>query len=193
MLQSILAVKSSSALHQDITALLNQLTQLPKHTDATQTLIQAVRSVVDAETAVHVEKLLSVLLAVREGVAKQDGNSPITTPLNPSQQKENSLASIVQERQPSQVLQTNVQQQSTSPTALQIPLQQIERILTSLMKQGADGQKEPNLKQLTALLQELQQAGSQPDAKGAVLQKEFPFLSKEAKLWPRWCSRLNQH
>ncbi|BBP89311.1 hypothetical protein BsIDN1_29290 [Bacillus safensis] len=112
-------------------------------------------------------------------MAKQDGNSPITTPLNPSQQKENSLAPIVQERQPSQVLQTNVQQQSTSPTALQIPLQQIERILTSLMKQGADGQKEPNLKQLTALLQGLQQAGSQPDAKGAVLQKEFPFLSKK--------------
>ncbi|MCW4642723.1 glycosyltransferase [Bacillus safensis] len=181
VLQSILAVKSSSALHQDITALLNQLTQLPKHTDATQTLIQAVRSVVDAETAVHAEKLLSVLLAAREGVAKQDGNSPITTPLNPSQQKENSLAPIVQERQPSQVLQTNVQQ-STSPKGLHIPLQQIERILASLMKQGADGQQEPNLKQLTALLQGLQQAGSQPDAKAAVLQKEFPFLSKrEAK------------
>lgn len=65
VLQSILAVKSPSALHQDITALLNQLTQLPKHTDATQTLIQAVRSVVDAETAVHSEKLLSVLLAAR--------------------------------------------------------------------------------------------------------------------------------
>ncbi|MGV2911668.1 glycosyltransferase, partial [Bacillus safensis] len=103
-----------SALHQDITALLNQLTQLPKHTDATQTLIQAVRSVVDAETAVHAEKLLSVLLAAREGEAKQGGNSPVTTQLNPSQQKENSHAAIVQERQPSQVPQTNVQQ-STSP------------------------------------------------------------------------------
>ncbi|UYO36920.1 glycosyltransferase [Bacillus zhangzhouensis] len=178
VLQSILAVKSSSALHQDITSLLNQLTQLPKHTDATQTLTQAVRSVVDAETAVHAEKLLSVLLAAREGEVKQ----PVTTQLNPSQQKENSHAPIVQERQPSQVLQTNVQQQSTSPKELQIPLQQIERLLARWMKQGADGQKEPNLKQLTALLQGLQQAGSQPDAKAAVLQKEFPFLSKaEAK------------
>ncbi|QWS52017.1 glycosyltransferase [Bacillus safensis] len=182
VLQSILAVKSPSALHQDITALLNQLTQLPKHTDATQTLIQAVRSVVDAETAVHAEKLLSVLLAAREGEAKQGGNSPVTTQLNPSQQKENSHAAIVQERQPSQVPQTNVQQSTSPKEELQIPPQQIERILASLMKQGADGQQEPNLKQLTALLHGLQQAGSQPDAKAAVLQKEFPFLSKrEAK------------
>lgn len=178
VLQSILAVKSSSALHQDITALLNQLTQLPKHTDATRTLIQAVRSVVDTETAVHAEKLLSVLLAAREGEAKQGGNSPVTTQLNPSQQKENSHAAIVQERQPSQVPQTNVQQSTSPKEELQIPPQQIERILASLMKQGADGQQEPNLKQLTALLHGLHQ----PDAKAAVLQKEFPFLSKaEAK------------
>ncbi|MCM3365727.1 glycosyltransferase [Bacillus safensis] len=178
VLQSILAVKSPSALHQDITALLNQLTQLPKHTDATQTLIQAVRSVVDAETAVHSEKLLSVLLAAREGEAKQGGSSPVTTQLNPSQQKENSHAAIVQERQPSQVPQTNVQQSTSPKEELQIPPQQIERILASLMKQGADGQQEPNLKQLTALLHGLHQ----PDAKAAVLQKEFPFLSKaEAK------------
>ncbi|GLF90517.1 hypothetical protein Saga11_17760 [Bacillus safensis] len=181
VLQSILAVKSSSALHQDMTALLDRLTQLPKHTDATQTLTQAVRSVIDAETTVHAEKLLSALLAAREGEAKQGGNIPVTTQLNSSQQKENSQASIVQERQTAQVLQPNVQQ-STSPKELQVPLQQIERILASLMKQGADGKQEPNLKQLTSLLQGLQQAGSQPDAKAAVLQKEFPFLSKpEAK------------
>ncbi|KPN13483.1 glycosyltransferase [Bacillus australimaris] len=181
VLQSILAVKSSSALHQDMTALLDRLTQLPKHTEATQALTQAVRSVVDAETTVHAEKLLTVLLAAREDGAKQGGNIPVTTQLNLSQQKENSHAPIVQERQPSQVLQPNVQQ-SASPKELQVPLHQIERILASLMKQGADGQQEPNLKQLTSLLQGLQQAGSQPDAKAAVLQKEFPFLSKpEAK------------
>ena len=178
VLQSILAMKSSSALHQDMTALLDRLTQLPKHTDATQTLTQAVRSVVDAETTVHAEKLLSVLLAAREGGAKQGGNVPETTQLNLSQQKENSQAPIVQERQTAQVLQPNGQQ-SASPKELQVPLQQIERILASLMKQGADGQQEPNLKQLTSLLQGLQQAGSQPDAKAAVIQKEFPFLSKQ--------------
>ncbi|MFS3913327.1 glycosyltransferase [Bacillus australimaris] len=178
VLQSILAVKSSSALHQDMTALLDRLTQLPKHTEATQTLTQAVRSVVDAETTVHAEKLLTVLLAAREDGAKQGGNIPVTTQLNSSQQKENSHAPIVQERQPSQVLQPNVQQ-SASPKELQVPLHQIERILASLMKQGADGQQEPNLKQLTSLLQGLQQAGSQPDPKAAVLQKEFPFLSKQ--------------
>ena len=54
------------------------------------------------------------------------------------------------------------------------------------MKQGADGQQEPNLKQLTALLHGLQQAGSQPDAKAAVLQKSFPSCQKQRqKLWPR--------
>lgn len=66
VLQSILAVKSSSALHQDMTAPLERLTQLPKHSDATQALTQAVRSVIDTETSVHAEKLLSVLLASRE-------------------------------------------------------------------------------------------------------------------------------
>ncbi|PRS60954.1 glycosyltransferase [Bacillus sp. GBSW19] len=181
VLQSILAVKSSSALHQDMTALLERLTQLPKHSDATQALTQAIRSVIDAETNVHAEKLLSVLLAAREGAAKQGGSLPVTPQPNLSQPKENSQTPIAQERQTTQVLQTNVQQ-STSPKELQIPLQQIERIMASLTKQGADGQQEPSLKQLTSLLQGLQQAGSQPDAKASVLQKEFPFLSKtEAK------------
>lgn len=181
VLQSILAVKSSSALHQDMTALLERLTQLPKHSDATQALIQAVRSVIGAETTVHAEKLLSVLLAAREGMAKQGGNLPVTPQSNLSQPKENSQNPIAQERQTTQILQSNVQQ-STSPKGLQIPPQQIERILTSLIKQSADGQQEPRLKQLTSLLQGLQQAGSQPDAKASVLQKEFPFLSKtEAK------------
>ncbi|MEH7636200.1 glycosyltransferase [Bacillus pumilus] len=181
VLQSILAVKSSSALHQDMTALLERLTQLPKHSDATQALTQAVRSVIGAETTVHAEKLLSVLLSAREGMAKQGGNLPVTPQFNLSQPKETSQNPIAQERQTTQVIQSNVQQ-STSPKELKIPPQQIERILTSLMKQGADGQQEPNLKQLTSLLQGLQQAGSQPDAKASVIQKEFPFLSKtEAK------------
>ncbi|MES1035035.1 glycosyltransferase [Bacillus pumilus] len=181
VLQSILAVKSSSALHQDMTALLERLTQLPKHSDATQALTQAVRSVIGAETTVHAEKLLSVLLSAREGMVKQGGNLPVTPQFNLSQPKETSQNPIAQERQTTQVIQSNVQQ-STSPKELKIPPQQIERILTSLMKQGADGQQEPNLKQLTSLLQGLQQAGSQPDAKATVLQKEFPFLSKtEAK------------
>ncbi|WP_144521392.1 glycosyltransferase [Bacillus pumilus] len=181
VLQSILAVKSSSALHQDMTALLERLTQLPKHSDATQALTQAVRSVIGAETTVHAEKLLSVLLAAREGEAKQGGSLPVVPQSNLSQPKETSQNPVAQERQTTQVIQSNVQQ-STSPKELKIPPQQIERILTSLMKQGADGQQEPNLKQLTSLLQGLQQAGSQPDAKATVLQKEFPFLSKtEAK------------
>ncbi|MCM3034644.1 glycosyltransferase [Bacillus pumilus] len=181
VLQSILAVKSSSALHQDMTALLERLTQLPKHSDATQALTQAVRSVIGAETTVHAEKLLSLLLAAREGAAKQGGSLPVVPQSNLSQPKETSQNPVAQERQTTQVIQSNVQQ-STSPKELQISPQQIERILTSLMKQGADGQQEPNLKQLTSLLQGLQQAGSQPDAKATVLQKEFPFLSKtEAK------------
>lgn len=185
VLQSILAVKSSSALHQDMTALLERLTQLPKHSDATQALTQAVRSVIGAETTVHAEKLLSVLLAAREGMAKQGGNLPVTPQSNLSQPKETSQNPIAQERQTTQVLQSNVHQ-STSLKELQIPPQQIERILTSLIKQGADGQQEPSLKQLTSLLQGLQQAGSQPDAKASVIQKEFPFLSKtEAKALAR--------
>ncbi|MBD3858180.1 glycosyltransferase [Bacillus sp. 28A-2] len=180
VLQSILAVKSPSALHQDITALLDRLTQLPKHSDATQALTQAIRSVVDAETTVHAEKLLSVLLAAKQGEAKQGESKSVPTHLNPSQQTENSQASIVQGRQTASINQPNAQ--LINPKQVQIPLQQIERILTSLTKQGADGQQEPNLKQLTSLLQGLQQAGSQPDAKATVLQKEFPFLSKtEAK------------
>ncbi|TYS32620.1 glycosyltransferase [Bacillus pumilus] len=177
VLQSILAVKSSSALHQDMTALLERLTQLPKHSDATQALTQAVRSVIDAETTVHAEKLLSVLLAAREGGTKQGGSISGTSQPTLPESKGNSQAPILQERQAAQVLQSNVQQ-STSPKELQIPLQQIERILTSLTKQSADGQQDPNLKQLTSLLQGFQQAGSQPDAKASVLQKEFPFLSK---------------
>lgn len=193
VLQSILAVKSSSALHQDMTALLERLTQLPKHSDATQALTQAVRSVIDAETSVHAEKLLSVLLAAREGAGKQGGNLSVTPQPNLSQPKENSQTPIAQERQTTQVLQSNVQQ-STSPKELQIPLQQIERILTSLIKQGADGQQEPSLKQLTSLLQGLQQAGSQPDARASVLQKNFHSCQKQRrKHWLRWCSRRNPH
>ncbi|WP_458110327.1 glycosyltransferase [Bacillus zhangzhouensis] len=181
VLQSILAVKSSSALHQDITALLDRLTQLPKQSDATQALTQAVRSVIDTETTVHAEKLLSVLLAAKEGQAKQGGSMSVPSHLNPSQQTENSQVSNAQGRQTISINQPNTQQ-LISPKQLPIPLQQIERILTSMTKQGADGRQQPDLKLLTSLLQGLQQAGSQPDAKASVLQKEFPFLSKiEAK------------
>ncbi|KEP27867.1 hypothetical protein [Bacillus zhangzhouensis] len=181
VLQSILAVKSSSALHQDITALLDRLTQLPKQSDATQALTQAVRSVIDTETTVHAEKLLSVLLAAKEGQAKQGGSMSVPYNLNPSQQTENSQVSNAQGRQTISINQPNTQQ-LISPKQLPIPLQQIERILTSMTKQGADGRQQPDLKLLTSLLQGLQQAGSQPDAKASVLQKEFPFLSKiEAK------------
>ncbi|PCK21644.1 glycosyltransferase [Bacillus pumilus] len=177
VLQSILAVKSSSALHQDMTALLDRLTQLPKHSDATQALTQAIRSVIDAETNVHAEKLLSVLLAAKEGQVKQGGSVPATPNLNPSQQTGNNEASIVQGRQIDPVNQPTVQQ-SLSPKQLMVPLLQIERILTSMTKQGPDGHQQPDVKQFTSLIQGLQQVGSQPDAKAAVLQKEFPFLSK---------------
>ncbi|MEW6977723.1 glycosyltransferase [Bacillus pumilus] len=177
VLQSILAVKSSSALHQDIKALLDRLTQLPKQSDATQALTQAVRSVIDAETTVHAEKLLSVLLTAKEGQVKQGGSMTVPSHFNPSQQTENSQASIVQGRQTVSINQPNAQQ-LISPKQLPIPIQQIERILTSMTKQGADGQQQPDLKPFTSLLQGLQQAGSQPDAKASVLLKEFPFLSK---------------
>lgn len=176
-----------------MTALLERLTQLPKHSDATQALTQAVRSVIGAETTVHAEKLLSLLLAAKEGAAKQGGNLPVVPQSNLSQPKETSQNPVAQERQTTQVIQSNVQQ-STSPKELQIPPQQIERILTSLMKQGADGQQEPNLKQLTSLLQGLQQAGYQPDAKATVLQKNFRSCQKQRrKYWLRWYSRRNPH
>ncbi|MDM5297916.1 glycosyltransferase [Bacillus pumilus] len=178
VLQSILAVKSSSALHQDMTALLDRLTQLPKHSEATQALTQAVRSVIDAETTVHAEKLLSVLLAAKEGQTKQGGNMQLPTNPNLSQQTDNTRASIVERQQANQ---PNVE---LSPSSKQspIPAQQIDKILTSMTKQGSEGHQLPEIKQVTALLQGLQQVGSQADAKASVLQKEFPFLSKtEAK------------
>lgn len=175
VLQSILAVKSSSALHQDVTALLDRLTQLPKQSETTQALTQAVRSVVDAETTVHAEKLLSVLLGAKEGQTKQGGSLQGQPHVNPSQQAKQSQPSVIQGRQADTVNQNNIPQ-LLSPK--QLPLQQIERILTSITRQGIDGQQQPDLKQLTSLLQGIQQAGPQVDAKAAVLQKAFPFLSK---------------
>ncbi|MCW1835637.1 glycosyltransferase [Bacillus xiamenensis] len=175
VLQSILAVKSSSALHQDVTALLDRLTQLPKQSETTQALTQAVRSVVDAETTVHAEKLLSVLLGAKEGQTKQGGSLQGQPHVNASQQAKQSQPSVIQGRQADTVNQNNIPQ-LLSPK--QLPLQQIERILTSITRQGIDGQQQPDLKQLTSLLQGIQQAGPQVDAKAAVLQKAFPFLSK---------------
>ncbi|WP_226566426.1 glycosyltransferase [Bacillus stratosphericus] len=173
VLQSILAVKSSSALHQDMTTLLDRLTQLPKHSGATQALTQAILSVIDAEANVHAEKLLSVLLAAKEGQVKQGGSVPAPPNLNSSQQTGNNESSIFQGRQTDPA-----NQQSLSPKQLSVPLQQIERILTSMTKQGPDEHQQPDVKQMTSLIQGLQQVGSQSDAKASVLQKEFPFLSK---------------
>ncbi|MEI4788944.1 glycosyltransferase [Bacillus sp. FJAT-53060] len=173
VLQSILAVKSSSALHQDMTTLLDRLTQLPKHSGATQALTQAILSVIDAEANVHAEKLLSVLLAAKEGQVKQGGSVPAMPNLNPSQQTGNNEDSIVQGRQTDPA-----NQQSLNPKQLSVPLQQIERILTSMTNQGPDEHQQPDVKQFASLIQGLQQVGSQSDAKASVLQKKFPFLSK---------------
>ncbi|WP_394156775.1 glycosyltransferase [Bacillus altitudinis] len=176
VLQSILAMKSPSALHQDVTALLNRLTQLPKQSEATQALTQAVRTVVNAETTVHAEKLLSVLLGAKEGQTKQGESLQLVQPhVNPAQQTKQSQPAAIQGRQVDTVNQNSVQQ-LLSPK--QLPLQQIERILRSITKQGTDGQQQLDVKQLTSLVQAVQQAGPQADAKAAVLQREFPFLSK---------------
>lgn len=168
-------MKSPSALHQDVSALLNRLTQLPKQSEATQALTQAVRAVVNTETTVHAEKLLSVLLGAKEGQTKQGESLQVQPHINPAQQTKQSQPAAIQGRQADTVNQNSVQQ-LLSPK--QLPLQQIERILTSITKQGADGQQQLDVKQLTSLVQAVQQAGPQADAKAAVLQKEFPFLSK---------------
>lgn len=169
-------MKSPSALHQDVTALLDRLTQLPKQSEATQALTQAVRTVVNAETTVHAEKLLSVLLGAKEGQTKQGESLQLVQPhVNPAQQTKQSQPAAIQGRQADTVNQNSVQQ-LLSPK--QLPLQQIERILTSITKQGTDGQQQLDVKQLTSLVQAVQKAGPQADAKAAVLQREFPFLSK---------------
>ena len=171
--------------------LLNRLTQLPKQSEATQALTQAVRAVVNAETTVHAEKLLSVLLGAKEGQTKQGESLQVQPHIHPAQQTKQSQPAAIQGRQPDTVNQNSVQQ-LLSPK--QLPLQQIERILTSITKQGIDGQQQLDVKQLTSLVQAVQQAGPQADAKAAVLQKEFPFLSKQRQTyWPRSFSKLNQH
>ena len=111
VLQSILAMKSPSALHQDVTALLDRLTQLPKHSEATQALTQAVRTVVNAETTVHAEKLLSVLLGAKEGQTKQGESLQLVQPhVNPAQQTKQSQPAAIQGRQVDTVNQNSVQQ-----------------------------------------------------------------------------------
>ncbi|MFJ5963406.1 glycosyltransferase [Bacillus sp. NPDC093026] len=178
VLQSILAVKSSTTLHQDMTALLDRLLQLPKHSGATQALIQAVRSVIDAETTVHAEKLLSVLLAVKDGAMKQE-----PARLNLSQQEENSPASFAQQgRQTEHLNQSSTQQQPLGQRQLPIPVHKIEQILTSIMQQTTEGNQGSEMKPLITLLQGLKQTANQAESKASLIQEEFPFLTKtEAK------------
>nr|MDH3110039.1 hypothetical protein [Bacillus altitudinis] len=136
-----------------MTALLDRLTQLPKQSEATQALTQAVRTVVNAETTVHAEKLLSVLLGAKEGQTKQGESLQQVQPhVNPAQQTKQSQPAAIQGRQVDTVNQNSVQQ-LLSPK--QLPLQQIERILTSITKQGTDGQQ-LDVKQLTSLVQAVQ-------------------------------------
>ncbi|MGE6631384.1 glycosyltransferase [Bacillus sp. NPDC077027] len=179
VLQSILAVKSPSALHQDMATLLTSLEQLPKQTEATQQLTQAIKAVVQAEPTVHADKLLSLLLASREGI-KQSADAVMNSGIKPSQQAENAL--LLSDRSTQQVNQDTTLSQPIQGNTVQkldsIPGSKIEHMLTTF-SQKADTTQTTLVKQVTTLIQALQQAGSNIESQASALQKEFPFLTKE--------------